>query len=103
MDTITYDYHFLENGVVVLHRNLEIVLITNLDFLSLEADERNNDRCTRLHIERKVTIEIGNRTIRGTLFHYAGSDNGTHSIDYSTCNLLRCLLNLLWSSCGVGI
>ena len=48
-------------------------------------------------------IKVGNRSICGTLFHYTGSDDGTHCIDYSTCNLLRCLLNLLRSSCGIGI
>ena len=103
LDTVTYNHHFLEHGVVVLHRNLEVVLITNLDFLSFESDERYNDRCTRFHIESEVTVKVSNRTIRGTLFHYAGSDNGTHSVDYRTCNLLRCLLNLLRSSCGMSV
>ena len=103
LGTVTYDNHFLQDGIVILHRNLEVVLVTNLDFLSLETDERYDDRCTRLHIEREVTVKVGNSTIRGTLFHYAGSDDGTLSIDHSTCDLLRCLLDVLHVTSGIGV
>ena len=102
LDTVTYDNHFVEQSVVFLKSDVVSTLVTNLDFLSLKADVRNNNRSTGIHVEREVTVEIGYNTVRGTFFCYTGSDDRALSVDYSTCNLLRCLLHVLYGVSGIG-
>ena len=104
LDTITYDNHFVKNGIVVLHRDVEMILIANGNLLSLVTDETDNEGCTGFNIDREVTVEVSNHTVTGvSFFYYAGTDDGTHSIDYITCNLLRCLLDVLHVTSGIGV
>ena len=94
LDTVTYDHHFLQCLVVFLKSNSQRALVSNDDFLRRVTDVADDQRCAGLHIEREITVEIGNRTITCTLLHHRGSDHRAHGVDNSTCHfavLLHCL------------
>ena len=92
LNTITYDNNFFESLVVCLHCDVKIRLITYNDFLLLVTDISNNNSSTRLYVQGKVTIQVGNCTIAGiTFLYYTCTDDRTFCVTYITGNLLRLL------------
>ena len=97
LNTITDNNHLFQ-CVVLLHVHVDDGLIANLDFLALEAHVRHHQSCTLWHIEREVTVCVGNCTSTSTFHLDGGSHQRTHVVHNSTCHLfsrLRSPRNLL--------
>ena len=101
--TVTYYDDFIEHLLVFLKGNLVNRLVGgNLYFLGHITNVSDNQGLAWVDIKLEVSVKVGSYSVRRSLYYYTGSDNGARSIDYSTCNLLRCLLNLLRSTSGMS-
>ena len=94
-ENATYDNNFIESLVVCLHCDFETRLVTNSDFLLLITNIGNYNSSARLHIQCKVTIQVGNCTIvRIALFYYTCTDDRTFCVTYITGNFLSLLYSI---------
>ena len=84
LHTVTHDYHFFKLSVVFLHGHVDSRLIANCNLLCQKADVADHQRSTGLHIEREVTVDVGNCTVTCALFQNAGADNGSHGVNNRT-------------------
>ena len=86
LNTVTYDYHFVEQLTVFLQRYLDLVLTSHGNSLVAIADIRNDEATILWNtLEGKVTVKIGHRTSRGSLYNDTCTDDGfTGSVNYSS-------------------
>ena len=92
---VTYDNNFIESLVVSLHCDFETRLVTHSDFLLLITNIGNYNSSARLHIQCKVTIQVGNSTIvRIALFYYTCTDDRTFCVTNTTGNFLSLLYSI---------
>ena len=92
--TVPHNHHFVQHLGVFLQRDVHCCLVRYLYFLADIAYKGDYNGSSRFHIQGKVTVNVGNYTIRCTFFQYIGTDNRAHSITDDTRNFL-CLLHCL--------
>ena len=92
--TVPHNHHFVQHLGVFLQRDVHCCLVRYLYFLADIAYKGDYNGSSWFHIQGKVTVNVGNYTIRCTFFQYIGTDNRAHSITDDTRNFL-CLLHCL--------
>ena len=92
--TVTYHNNFIQHFRVFLQRDVHRCLVRYLYFLADIAYKGNHDGSSRFHIQGKITVNVGNYTIRSALFQYIGTNDRAHRIADDTRNFL-CLLHCL--------
>ena len=84
---IAHHHHLGQFGGIFLHRHLHAVLGRQL--LCVEADVGNHQCGTGRHLHLEIAVDVGNDTVRRSLFHNGSTDDGfTLGVNHGTCDFL---------------